>query len=176
MKRLLIVLAALVLIIGLASSESHARGIGVKGGWGFMMNDYSDEKINDTWCAGLFFDTGKFLFDSLIFRPGVDYMKLKTDDVTLGDVWGIHMDWYWFFMSGAKFKPFLGFGPALNYYNSQKRDWNKDDSDAGIEGFGGVEFEVDKISIMLEGRYVVHDIADTGAAVFKVYLGFLFNF
>ncbi len=174
---LLLVIAMMTFTAGTAFAEG--KGIGIKGGWSMVLDDYDKAKYDDTWNAGGFFDMGKFLFDSLKFRPGLDYVKMKNKDNPNAEfkVWGIHLDWYWFFLSSGKIRPFLGFGPALNYYKFHDRQTNDNDSDAGIEGFGGVEFDLTgSLALMLEARYLWHDIADRDKALMKYNLGFIFKF
>ncbi|HOF12967.1 MAG TPA: hypothetical protein PLN01_01475, partial [Spirochaetota bacterium] len=73
MKRFL-----LVVLIVFTASTVFAAGIGVKGGYSKMYDDYSDW-FDDTWNIGVYFDLGKFLFDTLQFRPGLDYLSLEPD-------------------------------------------------------------------------------------------------
>ena len=49
--------------------------------------------------------------------------------------------------------------------------------DAGIEGFGGFEFNITgPLSIIAEVRLVIHDIADTGTRIFKPSAGIVYYF
>ncbi|MGB4269439.1 MAG: hypothetical protein WBK20_09685, partial [Spirochaetota bacterium] len=93
------------------------------------------------------------------------------------DVYGIHLDWYWFFMGKKQFSPFLGFGPALNYYSFDDDRTNDDDSDAGIEGFAGVDFDISgPWKLMVELRYLWHDFADRDTTIVKLNVGLLYYF
>lgn len=163
-----------VSVVFMFAGTSHARGIMVKGGYGIMMDDYDDADYDNRPFFGLYFDAGNFIFNNLKFKAGVDYMAMKSDRAFDFDVWGIHLDWYWFFMGKSQINPFLGFGPALNYYDF---DNDVEDSDAGIEGFAGVEFNLSgPLSLMLEARYLWHDIADRDTTVFKLGVGVQYNF
>jgi hypothetical protein len=46
---------------------------------------------------------GTFMFQSLRFKPSVDYVKLEWEEgdtnKEFADLWGIHFDWYWYFMA-----------------------------------------------------------------------------
>ena len=175
MKKFTIAIAVLFIFF-MAFGDLSAGGIGIKGGYSKMMDDYSDADFDDTWCLGIFFDAGTFLFDSLRFRPGFDYLTLENDAGNFADVWGIHLDWYWFFSKSGSISPFLGFGPALNYYNYDN-DSTQGDSDAGIEGFGGIDFNLSgPLTLIFEMRLVFHDIADRNATILKGNVGFLYSF
>ncbi len=172
MKRLL-----LVVLIVFTASTVFAAGIGVKGGYSKMYDDYSDW-YDDTWNIGIYFDLGKFLFDTLQFRPGLDYLSLEPDEGDGDtDVYGIHIDWYWFFMGKKQFSPYLGFGPALNYYDFEDDSTMDEDSDAGIEGFAGVEFNLTgPWTLLVELRYLWHDIADRDTTIVKFNVGLMYYF
>lgn len=177
----------LTIMVVFVSTSVFAYGIGIKGGYSKMFDDYKG--YEDTWNLGLYFDMGKFIFNSLQFRPGLDYVNLETEGYyTVNrfglwehhtnevDVWGIHLDWYWFFAGKSQFAPFIGFGPALNYYNFDD-DSTKGDSDAGIEGFLGIEFNLSgPWSLMLEARYLWHDIADRDSTIMKFNAGLMYYF
>ncbi len=167
----------------------NAKGIGVKGGYTKMLDEYDDQNYDDTWNIGVYFDMGTFLHSTLKFMPGLDYVKLERDAIVdtgwpnpwpqqrvetiETNVWGIHIDWYWFFLQSTPVSPFIGFGPSLNYYDQP----GDNDSDAGIEGFGGIEFDPSgPLSLLFEGRFVVHDIADRDMALFKANFGICYNF
>ena len=153
-----------------SATEAHARGIGVKMGYGTMMDDYKD-KYENGLSYGLFFDMGKFVFDNLNFKPGFNYVKLEDKDGASNrdkDLWGIHLDWYWNFLGKAKFSPFLGFGAALNIYDDND-DTSDGDSDSGVEVFGGVDIGITStISLGIEARYCFNDIANTDQNIFKI--------
>lgn len=176
MKKLFVILAVLGLLFAVAS-DSFARGIIVKGGYAIMQEDYEDAEYDNKPFFGLFFDMGTFLFDSLRFKPGVDYIAMRSDLPNSDfDIWGIHLDWYWYFLGKAAIMPYLGFGPALNIY-----DWDDDttdeDSDAGLEGFVGIQFDLSgPLALMLEGRYVVNDIADRGTNMVKLGVAVQYSF
>jgi len=168
----------LVLLVVFTASSVFAAGIGIKGGYSKMYDDYADV-FDDTWNIGIVFDMGTFLFNNLQFRPGIDYLSLENEDnnYEYADVYGIHLDWYWFFMGKKQFSPFLGFGPALNYYSFDDDRTNNDDSDAGIEGFLGVDFDLSgPWKLMLELRYLWHDIADRDTTIVKLNVGLLYYF
>ena len=176
MKRLTIFLMVFGMFV-FCSNDVFARAIGLKINYNSMMGDYSDMKLDNNISGGLFFDMGRFGFDSMDFRPGIDFVKLKNDAGTFATVWGIHCDWYWFFMEKGSLAPFIGFGPAFNYFSMNSDVAEDDDSDAGIEGFGGVEFAVNsQFKLMLELRLVFHDIANTGQQLFKPSLGASYSF
>jgi len=178
MKKLVVVLAVLGIIF-LAADASFARGIGIKGGYAIMGGDYdSPMKIDDTPFFGIYFDAGNFLFNSLKFKPGLDYLSMDgPTDANDADVWGIHIDWYWHFLGQAPISPFLGFGPALNIYDWKNKDVHESDSDAGIEGFLGCEFAISgPFSLMLEARYVIHDVVDRDKTMWKLGVGIQYNF
>lgn len=164
----------IIVLIGfliLSISSVYAKEIGIKGGYAFMRDDYSRADYDDTWTGGIYFDLGSFIFNSLNFRPSLDYIEMKRDDHETFDVWGIHIDWYWFFMKGSSIIPFIGFGTSLNYYNYDD-DSTEGDSDAGLEGFGGAEIAVSgPLSLFFEIRFVFHDIADRDRTMLKAFCG-----
>lgn len=173
MKKLAIAVV-LMLVVLLSFSNVYARGIGVKGGYTIMQGKYADWKLDNAMNFGIYFEAGSFLFDKLIFMPGIDYFTLKGN-TDYADVWGIHLDWYWMFLGKAKIAPFLGFGPALNYYQFKGNE--VEDSDAGVELFGGCTFEITgPLELMLEARYCFHDIADFDYKVIKLNVGVLYKF
>ncbi|HSV97540.1 MAG TPA: outer membrane beta-barrel protein [Spirochaetota bacterium] len=175
MKKLLVFLAVLGLLFAVAS-DSFARGIIVKGGYAIMQDDYEDAEYDDQPFFGVFFDMGTFLFDSLRFKPGLDYISMKSDLGGDFDVWGIHLDWYWYFLGKAAIQPYLGFGPALNIYDDDDNR-SDEDSDAGLEGFVGIQFDLSgPLALMLEARYVVHDIADRGTNMAKLGVAVQYSF
>ena len=178
MKKLLIVLVAAGLIVSFAASDVFARGIMLKGGYATMRNDLADAEYEDTWTFGIFFDMGTFLFPSLRFKPGVDWVSLETEDQSIADVYGIHMDWYWFFMGDRSIAPFLGFGPSLNYYDREARGDEDEDSDAGVDLFLGAQMKLGgtPFDLMLEARYRFLDIADRGANILAFNIGLQYNF
>jgi hypothetical protein len=177
MKKVLVLLAVLGLLF-MAANDSFARGIGIKGGYGIMMDDYDDAEYDNQPFFGLFFDMGTFVFNSLRFKPGVDYISMKSDIGPDFDVWGIHLDWYWYFLGSSTIKPFIGFGPALNYYDiDDDSSTDDEDSDAGIEGFGGLEIDVSgPLAVIIEARYLWHDIADRQTTIVKLGLGIQYSF
>ncbi len=174
MKKILVAVAILGLLF-LAVNDSDARGIGIKGGYALPQDDYEDAEYDDTPFFGLYFDAGTFLFDSLRFKPGVDYMQMESDIAPDFDVIAIHIDWYWYFLGNATIKPFLGFGPTLNYYDAQEGD--AEDSDGGLEGFVGFDFNLSgPFALTLEARYLWHDIATMDHNVWKLGAGIQYNF
>ncbi len=178
MKKILIMLFAAGIIISLSAGDVFARGIGVKGGYTWMREDNSDVYENN-WNGGVFFDMGSFIFQSLKFRPGLDYVNCEGKNNNLADheVWGIHFDWYWHFLGDGALSPFIGFGPTLNYLNWD--DSNADeDSDAGVDVFAGLMLGIagTPLDLILEARYKFIDIADRDDAMFQANLGILFKF
>lgn len=155
-------------------NNSYAKGMGIKLGYASMIDEYDDEGVDNTWSLGVLFDMGTFLFKSLRFRPSIDYLELENNyDV---DVYAVHTDWYWFFMQNSDpVAPFLGFGTALNYYKIEDSD---DDSDAGIEGFAGIEYDLSGNPLTLQGelRFLIHDIADRGRAILKFNISAIYDF
>ena len=180
MKKFVVLLMIAGMVI-LCSTSLFAAAIGGKIIYNNMMDDYADLYENNL-SGGIFFDIGRFLFNSLRFRPGLDYVNMEYKDDRSGqgyefECYGIHLDWYWFFLKSRSLAPFLGFGPALNYYQYNEDQTDDNDSDAGIEGFGGIEFNLSgPLSIMLEIRLVIHDIADTGTRILKPSLGLIYYF
>jgi hypothetical protein len=178
MKKLLIVFMAAGLIVSFAASDVFARGIMLKGGYAMMRNDYADAEVEDTWTFGIFFDMGTFLFPSLRFMPGVDWVSIETEEQSIEDIYGIHMDWYWFFMGERSIAPFLGFGPSLNYLDRNSRNDENEDSDAGVDIFLGAMMKLGgtPFDLMIEARYRFIDIADRGANILALNLGLKYNF
>jgi len=178
MKKIMIILAAGTLIVNLAVTNSYARAIGFKGGYIMPQDTYSG--CDNTGLFGIYLDMGSFLINSLDFRPSLDYFALKNDNKRAWDrdVYGIHFDWYWHFLDKKPVAPFIGFGPALNYYDWDHDDTNEGDSDAGVEVFLGVDLEISgtPVGIMLEARYKVLDIANFDETAFTLNLGLAFNF
>lgn len=180
MRKILFTFVIVSLLVFTATGL-QARGIGVYGGWIFMQDDYEDEAVYDyenTYTVGVLFDMGSFLFNSLIFRPAVDYVSCEGDEVDTLDkeVYGIHLDWYWHFLGTGSFSPFLGFGATLNYY-----EWDDnvidEDSDAGAEVFAGFNFNLTgSIVLMIQGRYAWNDIASRDENMGKVLAGLIFKF
>ena len=172
--------AVLLMILGMifAAGNVFAAAIGGRVIYNSMMDDYSDAEFENNISGGIFFDVGYLGFRSLKFRPGLDYVDLERDDTKWATVYGIHLDWYWFFLkSNRKFAPYLGFGPALNYYSFEDDQSDDNDSDAGIEGFGGCEFSLGgSLALIAEARLVIHDIADTGWRIFKPSIGLIYYF
>lgn len=170
-------LAVLVMITGMliiGSSSVFAYAVGGKLIYNKMMDDYADVFDNNL-SGGVFFDVGPVFFKAR-FRPGLDWVDMESDAGLEFRAYGIHLDWYWFLMPGKSFNPFLGFGPALNYYNFED-DRTDGDSDAGIEGYGGFEFNFSgPWSLMVEARLVIHDIADFGTRIFKPSVGVVYYF
>jgi hypothetical protein len=174
-------IAVLVLIAGMAifsASDAFAYGIGGKVIYNRMMDDYSDRQFENNLSGGVFFDVGNVVFNSLRFRPGLDWVDLEDNVSKWARVYGIHIDWYWFFMDQkGTISPFIGFGPALNYYKFDKDRTDNNDSDAGIEGFGGVEVHLTgSLYFIGEARLTIHDIADTGTRIFKLSGGIVYYF
>jgi hypothetical protein len=174
-------LAVVVLIAGMAifgSNALDAKAIGGKIIYNKMMDDYTDPgyDFDNNLSGGGFFELGPSFYGSR-FRPGLDWVTLENDNGRFARVYGIHLDWYWFFMDGKTFNPFIGFGPSLNYINYRDNHSIDDDSDAGIEGFAGFEFNFSSPwSLIAEARLVQHDIADLGARIFKVSVGIVYYF
>lgn len=174
MKKLTVVLLVLGLFV-FSTSNASARAIGVKINYNSMMGDYSDAEFENNLFGGLFFEVGKWGFESLTFRPGIDFVTLENEYDKWATVIGLHADWYWFFMERKQFAPFIGFGPTFNYFLMNSDYAEDDDSDVGIEGFGGCEFEVaNNIALMGELRLVFHDIANIGQQIFKISFGVVF--
>lgn len=164
--RRLIIAVVLSVVFFLTISDIYANSIGIKGGYAKMMDDYSD--FDDTLAFGLFFDVGKFLIKPMKFRPGLDYVP--ADEL---DVFGLHADWYWFFLNErTEFKPFIGFGPALNYINIDSERTDDQDTDVGFELFAGFDYDFSgPLSMMIELRFLIHDISDAGTRVLKANIG-----
>lgn len=173
MKKSILSLLVVSLLFSFAYNKADAATIGIKGGYTMPADDL--KRYDDTFNLGIWFDMGKVFFDNLTFRPGLDYFELDSDGGADVDVWGIHLDWYWFFMGKKKIAPFIGFGPTLNYYNSDSNA--KEDSDAGVDLFLGAEFNIaGPLSILAEGRFKLLDIASRGDSAFQVNLGVGYSF
>ncbi len=177
-----VVIAMLSSFIVLAgASDASARAFGVKGGYAWVKDDYQSANYQDTFTFGLYFDMGHFLFNSLSFRPGLDYIKLEQEDaagntINTLKIWGIHLDWYWHFLGRSSIAPFIGFGAALNILDDTD-DQTDDDSDSGLEVFGGFDIGLTgTISLLLEARYCFNDIANFDQNLFKVLAGLSFKF
>ena len=178
MKKIFVVVIAAALMFSFASSELSAKGIIIKGGYAMMQNDLSDAQLVDQWNFGLFFDMGPFLFNSLVFRPGVDWVSYETENVAIADVYGIHFDWYWYFMGNSAIAPFLGFGPSLNYYDYDSRRDDNEDSDAGVDVFAGASIGISgtPLELILEARYRFMDIAARSENILAFNLGIMYKF
>jgi hypothetical protein len=177
MKKLLIGIVALTILVSVSTSDLFARGIGIKGGYGIMLNDYDDANYEDTFTWGIFFDVGHVLFRDLRFKPSVDFITLEDDNNQYADLWGIHFDWYWYFLGNAAISPFLGFGPSLNYYNYDASDAD-DDSDAGVDLFAGAAMGISgtPFELFLEARYKFIDIAKKNENIMVLGLGLQYRF
>ena len=183
MKKVLIAALTLGLVFTFASDNLFAGGIGIKGGYSFMQNDFDDPfKFKDTYNFGVYFEVGHLVFPSLIFRPSVDYVTLEQDvDNGTGafdaDLWGIHFDWYWHFLGNTPISPFIGFGPTLNYYDWERSE-NNDDSDAGVDVFAGLTMGISgtPFVLMLEARYKFVDIAESDQNIIQANVGLLYKF
>ncbi len=177
MKKIAGLIIILTLIVA-TDTSLFARAFGGRIIYNSMMDDYSDAKFENNLSGGILFDVGTFVFQSLRFRPGLDYVTLENKNTEWATVYGIHLDWYWFFLkSRSTFSPYLGFGPSLNYYKFEDNQTDDNDSDAGIEGFGGFEFNITgPLSLIVEARLVIHDIADTGTRIFKPSVGVMYYF
>ncbi|MCX7678942.1 MAG: outer membrane beta-barrel protein [Spirochaetes bacterium] len=175
MKKAVFLLIAGCMVVTMLASEASARSLILKGGWALMRNDFS--RADDTWTAGVFFDMGTFLFHSLRFKPGVDFVEVESNDFKYADIWGIHLDWYWYPMQNAPISPFLGFGPSLNYLNFNNRS-DDDDSDAGVDLFVGASFGIrgTPLTVFLEARYRFIDIAARDDNILALNLGVEINF
>ncbi len=185
MKRLIIFLLVAGMFL-FCSNDAFARAIGLKINYNYMMGDYDDMEADNNFSGGLFYEYGVFGFQSLIFKPGIDWVKIEGErndrSFEWGTVIGLHFDWYYYFMDRSKIAPFVGFGPAFNYILSGDDDDNTventdDDSDVGIEVFGGCEFDVaSNITIIAELRFVIHDIANIDQQLFKPSVGVSYSF
>ena len=174
MKKILLTVLALTLLFTFTYNNASAATIGIKGGYTMPKDDlkYYDDTIN----FGVYFDMGKFIFNDLNFRPSIDYFVLDRKNADGYDVWGIHMDWYWFFMGKKNIAPFIGFGPALNYYVFES-DNSEGDSDAGVDLFFGSDFKIaGPLTLMVEGRFKFLDIAARGETAMQLNLGIAYSF
>ncbi len=176
MKKILLGVVAIGIVLSVTASEVSARAIILKGGWAMMRNDFAD--ADDTWTGGVFFDMGTFLFNSLRFKPGVDYVEVKADTWKYADIWGIHMDWFWYPLQNAPIAPFLGFGPSLNYLNFNNDRSDDDDSDAGVDVFAGAAFGIrgTPLTLFVEARYRFIDIASRDDNILAFNLGLEISF
>ncbi len=169
----------LACLVAFTASETFAAGIGIKGGYVNVRGDLEDEyEFDNTWNFGVYFDTGRFLFKSLRFKPGFDFYSLENEDTdTEWDVYGVHLDWYWYFMDRKAIAPFLGFGPTLNYYEFNDEEMDAD-SDAGLEGIAGVDFAITgPMWLTVEFRYAWLDIAQQNdESVIKFNVGIMYYF
>lgn len=176
--------AILLMVVGLfifCSNDVYARAIGVKINYNKMMGDYADAEFDNNVSGGVFFDMDRWGFQSMDFRPGIDFVKFETEAGEWATVYGIHFDWYWFFQQKGTLAPFVGFGPALNYFIFEEHNSNgvgeDDDSDAGIEGFGGVEYKINnQFTLVVELRLVLHDIANWDQQIFKPSIGISYRY
>lgn len=177
MKKLSVMLIALTLLFSVATTDVFARAIGIKGGYTMPKDDLRD--FDDVWAFGVYFDMGTFLISNLDFRPSVDMFSLEQSDANTkyADVWGIHFDWYWHFLNKGSIAPFIGFGPALNYYDYDN-DTTEGDSDAGVDLFVGSDFKIGgtPFSLMVEGRFKFLDIAARDATAWQINVGIAYNF
>ncbi len=174
MKKLA-VLAMIACMLVFGSDRLFAYAFGGKLIYNKMMDDYSDVKFENNLSGGIFFEVGPAFLGSK-FRPGFDYVTLETSKAKFARVYAVHLDLTWFLMKGS-FAPFLGFGPSLNYYNFNSSRSKDDDSDAGIEGFGGFEYNfTGPWSLYVEIRLTQHDIADLGARLIKGSAGIVYYF
>jgi len=178
MKKLFIALLALSLFLTIGYNTASAKAIGIKGGYLSPKDDLKD--CEDQWAFGVYFDMGKFIIDSMDFRPSVDYFTLENkDDSSFDrDVYGIHFDWYWHFMDKSSFAPFIGFGPVLNYYSWDDDNTNDEDSDAGVDLFVGADVKIGStpLSLLIEGRYKFLDIAARNDTAMALFIGIAYNF
>jgi hypothetical protein len=168
------ILFLIALFVTTAAESASARAIGGKVIYNNMMDNYHDYDFENNLSGGIFFETGPSFFDSR-FRPGFDWVNLENDYYK-ETVYAVHFDFYWFFLRGKALTPFVGFGPAFNYrhYNAHYTD---DDSDAGIEAFAGLEFNLSgPWSLIGEFRLAQHDIADWGDRIFKTSIGIVYYF
>ncbi len=178
-KAKFLVIIALSLFISFYSMKNaDASGIGIKGGWATMRDDYDALQYENTYTVGIYFDMGKFLFNNLNFRPSLDYIRLKDKDNTRDiRIYGIHLDWYYHFMGQSKIAPYFGIGAALNVFSNRNNNKADDDSDAGMELFIGTDINLTgSVSLMLEGRYCFNDIANFNQNMIKVLAGFMLKF
>ncbi len=178
MKKLLLLLITLCLFVGYSTNDVFAKAIGIKGGYTMPKDNLSD--YDNDWVFGVYFDMGKFLIDSLDFRPGVDMFTLENPDNKTKnvDVWGIHFDWYWHFLDKGAIAPFIGFGPSLNYYNFEDDNTANEDSDAGVDLFLGLDIKIGgtPLSLLIEGRYKFLDIAARDDTAMQANIGIAYNF
>jgi hypothetical protein len=177
MKKIFISIIAFTLLLSFGYTNASAKAIGIKGGYLMPQDDLSNV-ADDTTTFGIYFDMGTFLINNLDFRPGLDYATLEKDDFKYAKVYGIHFDWYWHFMDKGAIAPFLGFGPALNYYTGGQFKNDNKDSDAGVDLFLGFDIKIGgtPLSLMIEGRYKFFDIADRDVTAGSLNIGIAYNF
>ncbi len=174
MKKFIILALAISFFTSIGFTQASAKTVGIKVGYVTPKDDLKDYD-NDV-LVGVYFNMGKFIFNSLNFRPSLDVFDLEIKN-TETEVWGIHFDWYWNFIKKRSFSPFIGFGPVLNYYNHDNSNTTSEDSDAGLDLFAGVDLTLGlPVSLLIEGRYKVLDIADRGNTAWAVNLGVGYNF
>lgn len=172
MKKIYIPLLVFSLLFSFAYNKADAATVGIKGG--LTMPTDNLKNYDNTFDLGIWFDMGKVFFDNLNFRPGLDYFQLDRKEGKYADIWGIHFDWYWFFMGKKSIAPFIGFGPSLNYYHFKHY---KDDSDAGIDLFFGSDFKISgPLTLLVEGRFKLLDIASLGESAFQLNVGIGYSF
>ncbi len=175
MKKSIFLVLAIAILTSFSVNDASARTVGVKFGYVSPMDDLKD--YDNDMLVGVYFNMGHFIFNSLNFRPSLDVFDLEKDKTKYSEVWGIHFDWYWNFMKGRTFSPFLGFGPVLNYYNYDDSSTQNEDSDAGIDLFAGADLRLGlPVSLLIEGRYKMLDIADRGNTAWTVNLGIGYDF
>ena len=175
MKKILLTVLALSILFTFTYNNASAATIGIKGGYTMPKDDLKN--YDDTPNFGIYFDMGKFLFNDLNFRPSVVFFTLDRKNHDAIDVWGIHMDWYWFFMGKKSIAPFIGFGPSLNYYNTDSDNTYDEDSDAGVDLFLGSDFKITgPLTLMVEGRFKFLDIAARGETALQLNLGIAYSF
>ncbi len=174
MKKLLLSVLVLSMFVSFGMSNASAKTIGVKVGYVTPKDDLKD--YDNDILFGVYFNMGHFLINNLNFRPSVDKFNLE-DDNSKTEVWGIHFDWYWNFLGTKTVSPFLGFGPVLNYYNHDDDNTADEDSDAGVDLFLGADLNLGlPVSLMVEGRYKILDIADRNQTAWCINLGVGYNF
>lgn len=184
MKKFALIMLVLFFSVSFISTDLFAKGIGLKLGYSQMRDDYSSpgHEFEDAATFGIYADMGPFLFEQLVFRPGINYIELESENEFHNkwwdmDVYALHLDWYWMFMGKQSISPFLGFGFALNYLSWHENNNEDDDSDAGIELFAGADFALSgPLSLMLEVRYVMHDFSNRDQNMLQGNLGILYSF
>lgn len=157
------------------SNAVYAKAIGGKIIYNKMMDDYKDAQYENNLSGGVFFEIGPSFYDS-VFRPGFDWVTLENNTYSY-KVYSVHLDWVWFFMKGKPLSPFIGFGPAFNYRNYDSDRSEDDDSDAGIEGIVGLEYNISgPWSLYVDLRFIQHDIADLGDRMLRASVGVVYYF